>query len=198
MMNRAGYLYTKLHEKLKRFVGSRVSDQAIVEDLVQEIFLETLTYMERVDYVRQPEALIFTIARRRVIDYYRTRPGYNELKDSHTMSRPQKKSQLEILRQHELLEPAVHYLLDQLPDIYRQVLLLTELKGWSNRAVAKELGISLSAVKSRVSRGRRKLQQLLYRHCHVQYDRGGGISDCTPKCHCNECISLEIETERNY
>lgn len=48
-----------------------------------------------------------------------------------------------------------------LPDIERIPLILAEIEGWPLAEIARELDLSLSAVKMRVKRGRDRLRQLL-------------------------------------
>jgi RNA polymerase sigma-70 factor (ECF subfamily) len=54
--------------------------------------------------------------------------------------------------------------IDALPEPYRAVLLLRDLEGLSNEAVAEILGESVAAVKSRVHRGRMAFREALTRH----------------------------------
>ncbi len=69
-----------------------------------------------------------------------------------------------------------------LPEKYRQALILTELQGLPQQALAERLGISLSGAKSRVQRGREKLRQALLDCCHFEFDRRGGIISYQARC----------------
>ncbi len=55
---------------------------------------------------------------------------------------------------HKLLRKAIH----QLPPVHREVIQLRQAKGRSMREIAQSLGITVSAVKSRLSRARRTLR----------------------------------------
>ncbi|HXV59273.1 MAG TPA: sigma factor-like helix-turn-helix DNA-binding protein, partial [Vicinamibacteria bacterium] len=67
---------------------------------------------------------------------------------------------------------------------------LTELNGATQKDAAERMGLTLSAMKSRVSRGRRKLKELLLECCHIELDRRRGIADFesrnTPSCACTD------------
>jgi RNA polymerase sigma-70 factor (ECF subfamily) len=52
--------------------------------------------------------------------------------------------------------------LDELPPKLRTVVVLKDVYGLSHEAIAEELGISVSAAKVRLHRGRRKLRDTLY------------------------------------
>ena len=60
----------------------------------------------------------------------------------------------------EELAECVRPMMNALPEKYRLPLLLSELDGLPQKEVAKRLGLSLSAAKSRVQRGREQLKHL--------------------------------------
>ena len=75
-------------------------------------------------------------------------------------------------------------LIDELPEPYRQALILTEYQGLSQKQLAENLGIWLSGAKSRVQRARGKLREILLRCCHFEFDRRGHIMDYYERCCC--------------
>lgn len=54
--------------------------------------------------------------------------------------------------------------LDALPEEYRAAVILFDLQGLSYDEVAQALNVPIGTVRSRLARGRRKLQDVLYRH----------------------------------
>jgi RNA polymerase sigma-70 factor (ECF subfamily) len=67
-----------------------------------------------------------------------------------------------------------------LPEPYRKALVLTELEGLTQQELADKVGISLSGAKSWVQRGRQQLKEMLTECCAFEFDRRGGVIDCTP------------------
>ena len=65
------------------------------------------------------------------------------------------------------------YLIQDLPEKYRQAVELADLQEIKHQDIASMIGISESGVKSRVKRGREKLRDLL-------------ISCCSADCQCHE------------
>jgi len=57
----------------------------------------------------------------------------------------------------------VNRAIDALPEQYRAVLVLRDIEGLSNEEVAEALGESVSAIKSRVHRGRMAFREELTR-----------------------------------
>lgn len=67
--------------------------------------------------------------------------------------------------EREELKGMIGQVLENLPDEYRNVLLMSDLNEWPNSKIAKELHISLSAVKSRLHRARAILKNA-FLHYH--------------------------------
>jgi RNA polymerase sigma-70 factor (ECF subfamily) len=65
----------------------------------------------------------------------------------------------------------------RLAEPYRMAIELTSQQGLTQTEAAKRAGTSVSGMKSRVQRARRRLRQMLLRCCAVDVDRRGGVSD---------------------
>lgn len=72
-------------------------------------------------------------------------------------------------------------LVGELDEPYRTALELTELGGMTQKAAAETLGISLSAMKSRVQRGREKLRHKLEKCCAIALDGRRRVVGCEPR-----------------
>jgi RNA polymerase sigma-70 factor (ECF subfamily) len=67
--------------------------------------------------------------------------------------------------------------IESLPETYREPVRLYELEGVSQREIASRLGLSLSAAKSRIQRGRTKLIDLIHDCCTFELDARGNVLD---------------------
>ena len=80
-------------------------------------------------------------------------------------------------------------MIDTLPKIYRDSIVFSELDGMPLKQIAERERISVSAVKSRVQRGRRMLKIMLRECCAIEFSRDGAIMDFWPKsagsCRCS-------------
>ena len=83
-----------------------------------------------------------------------------------------------------MLALSLKELIDELPEPYRQALILTEYQGLTQKQLAERMGLSLSGAKSRVQRARDKLRDMLLRCCHFEFDRRGHIVDYYERCCC--------------
>jgi RNA polymerase sigma-70 factor (ECF subfamily) len=140
----------------------------------------------RLDRLKDPaklESWIYLIARNAIIDHYRTRKETVALPET-LAAEPEPES-----GEVEELKAAFRRMIFNLPEPYREALVLTEFEGLTQRQLADRLGISLSGAKSRVQRGREQLKHMLHECCTFEFDRRGKVIDCTPrrKTKCAEC-----------
>jgi len=170
-------IYRDFSQRLRAFIRRRISDDQIVEDLLQVIFLKIHQGLGQLENHRKLENWIYRIARNTVIDYYRSRKptgaATDELSDETTEPFEDVKCQL---------APALKDMILSLPQPYRQALILTVFEGLSQKQLAEKLGISISGAKSRVQRARKMLRKLLEDCCHFEFDRLGRLIDYQPKC----------------
>lgn len=170
--------WSELETRLRPFVARRVPTPADVDDIVQDTFLR----MHRgVGELRDDERFgpwVYQVARSAIAEHQRARARH-VLADAdapETEAPPTSEGSAE-----ELLAMAIGPLIAQLPSPYREALTLTELEGLSQKAAADMLGVSLTAMKSRVQRGRAKLREIVEQCCEVALDARGRVIDCTPR-----------------
>ena len=65
--------------------------------------------------------------------------------------------------------------LETLPPEYRDPVHLAEYEGLCHVDVARRLGLTLAAAKSRVRRGKIMVRSLMEAHCRFEYDARGNI-----------------------
>ena len=68
-------------------------------------------------------------------------------------------------------------MIDSLPEKYKEVVILTEFNNMTQKELSEKIGLSLSGVKSRVQRGRKKLKTILLDCCNLEFDRLGNVID---------------------
>ena len=172
-------IWSEFGQRLRGFILKRIPEPADADDILQDVFVKLHT---RIDTLRDQDRLapwLYQIARNTIIDYYRARQPLAPLSEA-----------IRIEDEPETGDPEARIarglvgMIDRLPDKYRQAVVLSELQGLPQHAVADRLGLSLSGAKSRVQRGRQLLRQALLDCCHFEFDRLGGLIDYTPKPAC--------------
>jgi RNA polymerase sigma-70 factor (ECF subfamily) len=175
-----GKLYEDFSKPLKAFIGKRVNDPTLAEDLLHDVFLKI---HNQVGSLKEEEKLapwIYRIAQNSVIDSYRKRKEMIPAQDDLAFDA----KQFDDIP--EKLAPTLRALTEQLPFKYKEALLLADFEKMKQTELATRLGISVSAVKSRVQRARKMLKELLLECCHFEFDRYGTVFDYHPK-NCKRC-----------
>ncbi len=172
-------LWDQYSRRLGGFIRSRVGDEAEAEDILQEVFIRVHRNLCCQSDWNKPESWIYQIARNLIIDHYRRRREMVEIPETIASAPDLPEEDPEAVLALSLTE-----MIDELPESYRQALILTEYQGLSQKQLAEKLGISLSGAKSRVQRARDKLRDMLLSCCHFELDRRGRILDYYQRCCC--------------
>jgi len=80
-------------------------------------------------------------------------------------------------------------MIQALPETYQQPLMLSEIEGKKYKELAAELDLSMSAVKSRILRGREKLHKSMVSCCTIYRNDAGEAVDYEQKIGsiCTDC-----------
>ena len=149
---------------LLAFVFRYVGDRETAEDIVQETFLRALRHRRKLGGIRYVSTWFYTIAANMAKSELRRRKrwrqealvedeGHVELVDFG--AKPDQ--QTDTWHVHREVVKAI----GKLPEKFREALLLRDLSELSYGEIAEVLDCPEGTIKSRVSRGRRRLQELL-------------------------------------
>jgi len=175
-------LWHGLHDRLLRSIRRHVADQASAEDILQEVFLKIHLRIGTLRDEERVESWVYQIVRNAITDYHRRQRPSRPLPEE--LAAPEAAGLDDADSPARQLIPFIKGTVADLPEPYRDALLLTEYEGLTQQQLAERVGISLSGAKSRVQRGREKLKQILLDCCHVELDRRGGIIDYQGHCAC--------------
>jgi len=157
-------------ETLRAFIRRRVRDDATADDLTQETLLKVFRAREALRDGQRLEAWLYRIARTTVIDFYR-RSKPNEELPAALAAEPAD----DVAELRQTMMATTRRFLDELPEAYREPVRLAELEGLPLAKIALRSGLSLTAVKSRVRRGRAMLKRKLQDCCRFEFDRHGRV-----------------------
>ncbi|PVZ14758.1 sigma-70 family RNA polymerase sigma factor [Actinomycetospora cinnamomea] len=166
--------------QLRAFVHRRVADPQRAEDVLGEIVLSIHRGLGRVGDHEHLTRWVYRITRNAIVDEYRRA----EREYARERALPDDAVELvgevgdggdpTVLRE---LAVCLRPLLDELPPDQRRALELTDLEGLTQADAAGREGMSVSGMKSRVQRGRRRLAELLGRCCELTLDARGTPMD---------------------
>jgi RNA polymerase sigma-70 factor (ECF subfamily) len=158
--------------KLRAFVRRRVRDEATADDVAQEVLLKVFRSRATLRDEQRIEAWIYQIARTALSDHYRRGRTSEALTESVAAETPD-----EVTALRESVIASMKAFLEELPEAYREPVRLAELERLPLAKIALRLGLSLTAVKSRVRRGRAMLKKKLQDCCRFEFDRMGKVID---------------------
>ncbi len=154
-----------------RFARSLTRDPVRADDLVQETYLRALrgwhTFHEGADAKRWLLAVChhaFLRTTQREARYVEAPEDDPELESLATATAHWQAQQTGVAQAAEQmdLKPALEHALATIPDHFRGVIVLVDVDGRSYEEAALVLGIAVGTVRSRLFRGRRLLQDLLF------------------------------------
>lgn len=151
---------------LRQYLARRVAEQADVDDLLHEIFLKMERNLSRLRESGRIAGWLYRIADNTIADYYRARKRWEEVPEELPAPELSKDTTAE-------LATCLRPMINALPEVYREAVLLSEIEGMKQKVVAEKLGITHSAARSRVQRGREKLRSMMLACCHVEIDAHG-------------------------
>lgn len=177
--------------QLRAFVRRRIADQDRADDVVGEILLRIHQSVGTVDDRELLAHWVFRVARNAVIDEYRRAGRERERLVPAAGDVPADEPALgaeDAADAMEELSRCLRPLLGGLPPEQRRAVELIDLDRWPQARAARREGISLSGMKSRVQRGRRRLAELLGQCCALTLDARGVPMDYAPpqRCDCGD------------
>jgi len=173
-------IWDRYRDRLLNFIKGRIPDPDEAEDILQEVFLRIHTGLCCLREWVAIERWTYRVTRNLIIDRYRSgkRTPDDLDEDIPSTEAPPELEDDPVARLAFSLRETV----DELPEPYREALVLTEYGGLTQAEYAQRADISLSGAKSRVQRARAKLKELLLECCHFELDRTGGIIDYHERC----------------
>jgi RNA polymerase sigma-70 factor (ECF subfamily) len=143
--------------RLRAFAVSLCGNVDRANDLVQDALVRALANIDSFRLGTNLNAWLFTILRNHFRSEYRKRR--REVEDADGSYTESLKSQPEQIGRLEFAELTVA--LGRLPDDQREALLLVAASGFSYEEAAEICGCAVGTIKSRISRGRSRLAELM-------------------------------------
>jgi RNA polymerase sigma-70 factor, ECF subfamily len=181
-MRNAEQVYREYRSRLLAFIHQRVGERELAEDVLHDVFVKIVG---REDSLREPAkitAWLYQVTRNAIIDRLRSNRPHEELPQEIEANSEEPTAEARLAG---FLWPMI----EALPKIYRDAIILSDLDDMRLRQIAKIERITVSAVKLRVQRGRRMLKTMLRECCALEFSRRGKLMDFWPKvdgnCRCH-------------
>jgi RNA polymerase sigma-70 factor (ECF subfamily) len=133
-----------------------VADNDVAKDVVQEVFIKYFENRERLDGDTRIKVWLFKSARNRCLNYIRDRGKISNIGDGgYELPSP-------AITESERIDSSdiIVKLFDDLPIDYREILVMREWSELSYGEIAETLDTTVSAVKSKLFKARKKASEI--------------------------------------
>lgn len=154
MENEIQNIWKDLHQELQKFIFFKVKNKQISEDILQDVFLKIQLNVHKLKDSSKLTSWVYQITRNTILDHFRKDNNLFSLESIDIVDADNDVN-------FSKLSDCINSKINNLPNKYKEALLLTILKDFSQIELAEYLGISYSGAKSRVQRGKEKVKTLV-------------------------------------
>lgn len=153
-------VFLPYHQKLYRIAYRMVQDVANAEDIVQEAFIKLWNKRDDLENIENTEAFSIIILRNTCLDYLRKTK--HEYQISYDTDIPENVS---LSHQIELEDDAgqIKKLINKLPDLQRQVMMMKHWDGYSDDEIEQITGLSAVNIRVILSRARKMVREQFFK-----------------------------------
>ena len=151
--------YIAHRDELQAFASSRLGDSRQAEDIVQDVFLRLLSTDKMITEVTLP-ALVYTITRNLINDYYRRHTTYEQYEHYIKGVCSEQTTMESVFSAHEMMERLERGLV-RLPENCREIYRLHIYDGMKVGEISRELGEGYKSVEHRLGTARKLMRQYL-------------------------------------
>lgn len=177
-------IYRLYQPKLLRYLA-RLVGESEAEDLTQKVFVKVSQALKTFRGESQLSTWIYRIATNAALDRLRSpsfrQPGRESISEESTEGGEieiadkdpwtgEKRPSVETSVIRKEMNACIRGIVENLPENYRTVVVLSELEGFRDDEIAEILGVSVHTAKIRLHRARARLKRELEIHCHFYRD----------------------------
>lgn len=173
---------------LFNFITNKVESHAVAEDILQEIAIKLHAQISSNSEITNVKSWLFQVTRNSIADYFRKHEKYAK------PSLPP----VEISNPSEVCVCDLSGFVIQkyLPPTFSEPLFMSDIEGRPQKEIAEELNLSLTATKSRIQRGRKKLKELIDDCIEISFNNKNQIVDFQIRKDCELPPELKLEMDK--
>ena len=165
----------RMHEsELRGYLIQRLGNSDLADDLLQDVFVKAMRQGSDFCNLNNQRTWLFQVARNALIDHHRLRRETIELPDDIPESAEQADPVVALIT-------CVGRVLTELSPEDRDIIQQCDLNGMKQQDYADVQGLSLSAVKSRLLRARKRMRSTMSTNCQVKFDEKGRVEGYVPR-----------------
>jgi RNA polymerase sigma-70 factor (ECF subfamily) len=143
-------LYNRYVDFLYQACISRLNDEVVAQDMVQEVFVTLFTKRKELNHITELKGWLFACLRNRIINEVRN-TRLHQLHHEQIVKQSSNVTHLHSVYDAQLLEKQFEHALNQLSNRSRLVFLLSRKENLSNKTIADRLQVSLKAVEKHIT-----------------------------------------------
>jgi RNA polymerase sigma-70 factor (ECF subfamily) len=169
-------IWLDLGEAVEHYILKKVKNKEEAQNLSLEVLNKMYNSCCSGIEIKNVRSWVFQIAHNTVVDYFQGQSRFSydvpeKIEDNDTAV-------------YSNAEKFIKPLINLLPEKYLKPLQMADLEGLKHQEIADKLGLSLTATKSRVLRGRKLLGDLFDECCHIDRDLHGSLISIEAKTSC--------------
>ena len=174
-------IYDQYYAKVRKFILATVRDEWAADDLIQETFIRIQKNLDSLKDPSKMSSWIFSIAYNLCQDYFRqTRKStLIEAADLEPIETFKVTLMQKKLEQHQMGQCVQDKMALLAPD-HRTILVLSDILACSQKEIAEIMGLSVTNVKVKLHRARKKFRAILEEQCSFEVDERS-VLVCDPK-----------------
>ena len=173
-------LWNLYSDDLKRFIISKVKNESVADDILQDSFLKVHLKLHSLRDFSKATSWFFSVARNAIMDFFKAHKIES--------NEPIELSENSFEKNEHTEQDCLIGILQTLPKKYRNPIFLSDIKGIKQTEVAKQLKLPLPTVKSQIQRGRKLIAQGFMDCCgFVMNDQGVLVGEIQDKEDCKIC-----------
>ena len=160
--------WTTYSEALQKYLEKRVQDKTLINDILHDVYVKVYLHCKRYEFccekagVKNLRSWIFQVCHNTMIDRLKNNAKYTFTGDIFI----------------EVIDGSIHdnqrssftakELIECLPEKYAQAVYLDTILKMDQAKIATQLGLGISATKSRIQRGKRMLKEIYFQQSGSQ------------------------------
>ncbi|WP_024771066.1 sigma-70 family RNA polymerase sigma factor [Aquimarina macrocephali] len=183
-------IWEEYKKPLLNFIKTKIGDKDIGEDILQDVGIKLYTALRKSEKINNHKSWLFQVTRNTIADYYRKN------KIPTTIIEYQPEIPETSIPNVCVCDLSGFVIQNYVPQQYGEALYLSDIEQKPQKEISKILDLSLTATKSRIQRGRKKLKELVTDCVDISYNKKGQITGFLLKNDCELPPELITEIEK--
>ena len=173
--------------RLFNFIRSQTNDHELAADILQEVSIKLHKALAAGPQIQNHSSWLFQVARNTISDHYRKKTTAEWWTSAFEVENSSAQSCV--------CDLSGFIIKNYLPEKYNDILYLSDIEQVPQKEIASRMGLSVTATKSRIQRGRAKLKQLILQCVDIEWNSRNEPTDfrVKPNCQLPEELLEEIE-----